>query len=478
MAHIHEVIDMDKHFVIDPATRIITNATPEKKTIMQYDHNSERYTFELPRYIDGHDMFLCNVVQVHYIDISPDKRTQKVGVYEVEDLQLASSDEGTDDIVLCSWLISQNATQIYGILNFLVRYTCTTDGTLDYAWNTGIFSGITVSNGIYNGPAIAEEYADILEQWRQQLFSGSGSGGSVTVDSVLSTTSTNPVQNKVVTAELQKKGTVKTVNGTAPDAAGNVAISVGSGTDAREIELQKNDTAIQWRYTGEEAWTNLVPLADITGPAGAAGAPGKDGQDGSNGTDGQDGGYYTPAVSAEGYLSWVASKDGMPEMAGTNIKGPEGPVGPTGKDGTDGNDGSPGAPGAPGKSAYQYAQDGGYAGTEEAFAAKLAAEYAEITERIAMTSTDTTAQLQPGKLYVFPEMASLSLTFAAPVDTGIANEYHCIFTSGATATELILPDGISVGGLTVDANKTYELSILENCLTWQSWDYNTAEVTA
>ena len=36
--------------------------------------------------------------------------------------------------------------------------------------------------------------------------------------------------------------------------------------------------------------------------------------------------------------------------------------------------GDPGAPGADGKSAYQYAQDGGYTGTETEFAAKLAAE--------------------------------------------------------------------------------------------------------
>lgn len=103
-----------------------------------------------------------------------------------------------------------------------------------------------------------------------------------------------------------------------------VASAGGAGADAREIELQKNDTAIQWRYTGEEAWTNLVLLADITGPAGSDGVPGKDGRDGADGKDGTDGGYYTPAVSAEGDLSWTASKDGMPEVAGTNIKGPKG----------------------------------------------------------------------------------------------------------------------------------------------------------
>lgn len=43
-------------------------------------------------------------------------------------------------------------------------------------------------------------------------------------------------------------------------------------------------------------------------------------------------------------------------------------------DGLPGQPGKDGAPGAPGKTAYQYAQDGGYTGTEEEFAAKLAEE--------------------------------------------------------------------------------------------------------
>lgn len=45
-----------------------------------------------------------------------------------------------------------------------------------------------------------------------------------------------------------------------------------------------------------------------------------------------------------------------------------------GKDGTDGKDGADGADGAPGKSAYNYAQDGGYTGTEAEFSNKLAQE--------------------------------------------------------------------------------------------------------
>lgn len=39
---------------------------------------------------------------------------------------------------------------------------------------------------------------------------------------------------------------------------------------------------------------------------------------------GEGGGYYIPSVDADGNLTWTASKVGMPEVAGANIKGPKG----------------------------------------------------------------------------------------------------------------------------------------------------------
>lgn len=39
---------------------------------------------------------------------------------------------------------------------------------------------------------------------------------------------------------------------------------------------------------------------------------------------GKDGGYYTPTVDDDGNLTWAASEEGMPEIDGTNIKGPKG----------------------------------------------------------------------------------------------------------------------------------------------------------
>ena len=145
MAHAHNIVDSDLHFTINPLTRVISNNS-NKITIIQYDHNSERFTFEIPRYVDGHDMSLCNKVEVHYNNIGTSGRSQDS--YEVTDLAVSSADE---NLVTCSWLISNTATKYAGQLNFLVRYACMTGDTIDYAWSTAIYSGVSISNGIYNG---------------------------------------------------------------------------------------------------------------------------------------------------------------------------------------------------------------------------------------------------------------------------------------------------------------------------------------
>ena len=73
------------------------------------------------------------------------------------------------------------------------------------------------------------------------------------------------------------------------------------------------------------------------------------------------GATFTPSVSADGTLSWTNNK-GLTNPEPVNIKGSQGETGPQGPAGADG------------KSAYQYAVEGGYTGTETEFAAKLAQE--------------------------------------------------------------------------------------------------------
>ena len=85
-------------------------------------------------------------------------------------------------------------------------------------------------------------------------------------------------------------------------------------------------------------------------------------------------------------------------------------------------------------------------------------------ERIEKLATDTTVTLEPNKLYVFPEMESLTYTIGE--GTG---EVHFIFRSGSTATRVVHPSNVNIGSFTVDANKVYEVSILEGLLTSQNW---------
>lgn len=82
------------------------------------------------------------------------------------------------------------------------------------------------------------------------------------------------------------------------------------------------------------------------------------------------------------------------------------------------------------------------------------------TPRQEMQKADTTVTLDPSKLYVFPEMASLTVTLAEPDNSNVANEYHFFFTSGATATTLTLNDVLS-DAYSIEANMKYEVSILE-----------------
>lgn len=181
MAHNHSVYDGDTHFKIDPVTRQIEN-TSGKVILMQNDHNSERFTFEIPRIIDGHDMSQCNAVEVHYINVDGKDKSTSKGVYPIEDLQISPDSE---DVVICSWLISHNATKYAGTLNFVLRYACLTDEIIDYQWFTDIHKGISVSESISNTAAVINDYADVLAEWEARIEALEQGGGKVELDTTL-----------------------------------------------------------------------------------------------------------------------------------------------------------------------------------------------------------------------------------------------------------------------------------------------------
>ena len=105
------------------------------------------------------------------------------------------------------------------------------------------------------------------------------------------------------------------------------------GINAKNIEVRRAESYIQWRYEGEE-WQNLVAIADIEGPAG------------QNGTDGANG--KTPEFRvSENILQWryVGDEIWLNLYDLSVLKGLDGKDGAAGKDGTNGQNGSDGKDG-------------------------------------------------------------------------------------------------------------------------------------
>lgn len=167
--HKHQIIDSDAHFTIDAISRNIVNDNLEKNVIIQGDHNSERFTFAIPRYIDGHDMLLCNHVQVAYIDTQTSGRSKQysTGVYLVSDLDIHPTKK---DYLQCSWVISHNATRYEGALNFMLIMSCMEGELVTYRWKTNVFEGIHVAVSLDSNLVFEDEYVDIIEQWKNSVM--------------------------------------------------------------------------------------------------------------------------------------------------------------------------------------------------------------------------------------------------------------------------------------------------------------------
>lgn len=108
-----------------------------------------------------------------------------------------------------------------------------------------------------------------------------------------------------------------------------------------------------------------------------------------NGPAGKAGGWYTPAVTQPTkntmQVVFTPSKTTMPAVDGTEITLPDG------------------TRGADGKSAYQYAQEGGYTGTEAEFSARMAAEIPTVDSTLAQSGQAADAAVVGNRLSALAE---------------------------------------------------------------------------
>lgn len=182
-------------------------------------------------------------------------------------------------------------------------------------------------------------------------------------------------------------------------AAINEATQSGGGAS---IAMRVDGGYIQYSTDEGKTWVNLIAKAELKGDTGAQGPKGDTGPTGPEGPQGPKGDAFTYADFTEAQLLALKGPKGDKGDKGdtgskgdTGAQGPKGDTGPQGERGPQGEQGatgSAGAAGKDGKSAYQYAVEGGYTGTETEFAEKLAsgALTVHVTDNNGTLSADKT----------------------------------------------------------------------------------------
>lgn len=118
---------------------------------------------------------------------------------------------------------------------------------------------------------------------------------------------------------------------TLADITGPAGQDGSDGTDGKTAEFQVDGDTLQWRYTGESVWLNLY---DLTTLKGADGSDGQDGTDGKDGADGQNGvdGKTVEVRKTDSAVQWrYEGEEWQDLVALSDITGPAGQDGEDGK---------------------------------------------------------------------------------------------------------------------------------------------------
>jgi len=142
----------------------------------------------------------------------------------------------------------------------------------------------------------------------------------------------------------------------------------GGGGDGRQVQLQKTPTHVQWRYSGDLTWTNLIALSELVGATGSAGSTGASGANGTNGTNGSNAKELELQKTLT-HIQWRRAGEAWNNLA--LLTDLQGAAGTNGVNGTNGSNGVNGTNGSNGKSAYELAVDQGFVGTQAAWLASL-----------------------------------------------------------------------------------------------------------
>lgn len=220
--------DPEEICVIDNDLRTISIPSSVQLAGVESDEDVRRLNFQMSKQYGEVDLSGFDI-RINFMNAN-----NSGDVYAVTDKAVSG------DNITFSWLVGRNALAYRGNIRFIVCLKKTdAEGVVQQEFNTTI-AQLTVLEGLETTEAVVAENPDIIEQILvrlDELEENGGGGGS-------------------------------------------------AGKDGREIELQNNGTAIQWRYEGDDAWTDLVQLSSLKGEKGDKGDKVDKGETGATGPQG------------------------------------------------------------------------------------------------------------------------------------------------------------------------------------------------
>ena len=230
-----QAMDTEEYCMLESDTSRVIVVPDRYKTFgVEEDTNVERVKFKFPKVVGDN-------VDLTTLDLRINFQNASGGLdkYVVDDVA-----EADDGYITFSWVIQDGVTPQSGQISFVVQAVkATEDGTTEKKWSTTLNKIGQVLEGLEVDETIAQQNPDIIESILTRLD------------------------------ELEENGG----GGGTP------------GKDGREIELQNSGTAIQWRYEGDDAWTDLVQLSSLKGEKGDKGDKGDKGETGATGPQGPQG---------------------------------------------------------------------------------------------------------------------------------------------------------------------------------------------
>lgn len=156
-------------FSVYPDSRKLYLKSGVLNPLVERDHNSDSFTFEVPKVIDQMDLSDCNRIQIHFTN-SNCGGLKSIDYYEVEDSIIYVDPEG-NEFIQFDWTVPAQATNYAGVLCFAIRFMLIDgDGEIQYELNTGIFTSIKVERGLNNSKQLIVDHSDVIEKLKSDLY--------------------------------------------------------------------------------------------------------------------------------------------------------------------------------------------------------------------------------------------------------------------------------------------------------------------